>query len=508
MRTIGWLASIAVVVVAACKGEGGGGERPPVDTPALVRDAGVTPAEPARVPIGLAAPRDFNYLYGKGEKSFATIAAKKVTDLEAIAAIARETLEADPGHLDAHFALARASLARPDHAEAIGHLRPALAGDLGEFLPRLDKEPGLAALKAAPEGAELEAFIAEQRAALVRLAREGVLIAARRSTYKPPKGGKGRASTRAEVLAYDPTTERFARLTHTGWQVAGFVRAPSGDELTYVTYGEVGADAGGAPLLGKIKIGVRGLADPAAPALEVALPGTARTVVVAYGPGDQLFATLHGAAGALGEGPGKTFAIDRARKKPRAAKAPAEPAARLVVRHDGVELAGAPSPAVAADWAGEPPAAEEFVVAASSRRVAVPAGKAAARDRFAASSTARLAFATVADPCAPAGERAASLFVVDGETGKLKHVTDASSPLHPSFVGPDVLAYDDGEGQVRLFDAAASRELVALGGKLGAGLAGVATRFAAPCRREVAGGPGPEEGAPALDDDAIGDGGD
>jgi hypothetical protein len=97
----------------------------------------------------------------------------------------------------------------------------------------------------------------------------------------------------------------------------------------------------------------------------------------------------------------------------------------------------------------------------------------------------RLAFATRADPCAgDAADRMSALYLVDVESGKLRHVTKARSAFLPRFVDALLLAYEDDEGAVRLYDPAAGRETGRLKAKGGAGMFGLGAQKGELCTRE------------------------
>src|SRR5205823_3688546 len=69
---------------------------------------------------------------------------------------------------------------------------------------------------------------------------------------------------------------------------------------------------------------------------------------------------------------------------------------------------------------------------------------------------AHVAFATGVDPCAK--DAAPSLYVADTKTSALKHLLTARSRFQTRWLDAQTLAYEDGDGAIRLWDAATGRE--------------------------------------------------
>jgi hypothetical protein len=296
------------------------------------------------------------------------------------------------------------------------------------------------------------------------------------------------------VFAYVPETQRYLRLTRTGFQVLGFLASPSGDEIAYVAASHVSlADPAGAPpRLAIAQVGVVNLSRPEAVAPAATIKG-ARTLALEYLAGDELMATSYDPAGTWGLGQAHPFTIDRsdgAARPTRAPAASAEPDRRLVVRYETVELEASGEPeGIAADWNPETGGAEEFVIESSHKRVQLRSGDAAARSRIAWSpDRSRLAFATVSDPCAPQDvDRHASLYMVEAESGRLRHVYKGATRLLPRFVGARTLAFEDEGGAVRLYDAAIGREVGRLETRGGVAFVGLGALAGPVCKSE----PGP-----------------
>jgi hypothetical protein len=81
---------------------------------------------------------------------------------------------------------------------------------------------------------------------------------------------------------------------------------------------------------------------------------------------------------------------------------------------------------------------------------------------------AHVAFATFVDPCAK--DVAPSLYVADGKSGAIKHLYTGQSRFASRWIDPNTLAYEDGEGAVRLWDATTQHESARLDNKAGIGL--------------------------------------
>ncbi|HEY8146630.1 MAG TPA: hypothetical protein VIG06_28305, partial [Kofleriaceae bacterium] len=448
--------------------------------------------------------------------------AYKKKDWAAVRSAAEETLELDKGHLDAHRMLASALAQQGEFEKAVEHLSIALAADWIRWGAKVEVDPDLEPLMSSPFGAKLKEMNAAYKDELIRRAKGGLLAVARRGAFKPPqrahgviprdpvshsggdrsggedpkKKGAARMASRAELFAFDKESARWIRLTETGFQVVGFLAAPSGDEIAYVTVREVAMPddpKAAPPVLAVAKIGTLSLAAPEASSKEAEIKN-ARTLALEYLAGDELVATSYEPQGYWGLGTTSSFSIDKAAGKAKASKAPPAGGRRLVVRFEGVEL-DTPGDAegIAADWNPETGTAEEFVLDASKKRVQLPKGQAARRASIAWSpDRKKVAFATQADACAekPA-DRAAALYLVDVESGKLKHVSKGQTGFSARFLDPTTLAYADEEGGVRLYDAVAGRENGKLTTKGGLGLVGVGSQMGLLCTRESAPPPEP-----------------
>src|SRR5204862_7135849 len=65
---------------------------------------------------------------------------------------------------------------------------------------------------------------------------------------------------------------------------------------------------------------------------------------------------------------------------------------------------------------------------------------------------------------------APSLYVADAKTGTFKHLLSAKSRFPTRWLDANVLAYEDGDGAIRLWDATTGREAMRLEDKSGIAL--------------------------------------
>ena len=495
------------------------------------------------LPLGVARPADFAYEWGKGAKPFArAAAAHKRQEWVAVREACEEAIAEDATHLDAHRLLASALAQQGEYEKALDHLKIALAGDWIRWGAGVEADPDLEPVVSSPLGARLKEMVAAYRQAFAASARAGLLVVARRAPFKEPSkpkkaGGSSRLSSRAEVFAYVKATQRYLRLTQTSFQVLGVLPSPSGDEIAYVaaTHASI---ADPAPVLATAQVGFVTLASPEVKNPAATIKG-ARALAVEYLAGDELVVTSHGASGRWGLGQAEAFTIERATGKAKPTRVPAgaaesagdpaspataqpaenpapDPAAnpapdpapapapprRLIVRYETVELEAPGDPAgIAADWNPETGATEEFVIDSSKRRVQLPAGEAALRSSVTWSPDRnRLAFATAADPCAAQEiDRQSALYLVEAESGKLKHVFKGVTRFRARFLDGAILAFEDDAGGIRLFDAAVAREVGRLENRGGISFTGLGSIAGLPCTAEPAAPPtatSPEAKAP------------
>jgi hypothetical protein len=171
--------------------------------------------------------------------------------------------------------------------------------------------------------------------------------------------------------------------------------------------------------------------------------------------------------------------VDRSTGKTAKTSTPADLGPRAVVSFDEATVE-APVPGVEATW----PDATTFTITASGKAVTVPDGAKAQRSTVAISPGGkRVAFATAADPCAKDGA-VPSLYAVDAATGQLRHILTAGSRFGARWLDDDRLAYEDDSGGVRLYDAAAGRELLRITDKGGLALRGLGATAKPLCKEE------------------------
>jgi hypothetical protein len=491
------------LVAVACGGDkkerqdaAASGAQHPVRPPAQVD---TTP-----LALGVAHPSDLAYEWGKAAKPFGeAAAAHRRRDWKAVRSSCEEALQADPGHLEAHRLLASALAQQGEYEKSIAALKVALAGDWIRWGGSVENDAELEPLIASPLRGALTEMLAAYREQFARSARAGLLLVARRAPFKEPArpkkpGAAARLASRAEVFAYVKETQRYLRLTQTDFQVLGFLASPAGDEIVYVaaTHATLADPPTAAPpILAAAQVGVVSLASP-----ELTHPAAqlknARTLSVEYLAGDELLVTAYDAAGWWGLGAARPFSIDRTdgRAKPSKPAAPAEAGSderagrRLVVRYEGAGLeGGGDAEGIAADWNPETGAAEEFVIESSQKRVQLPAGEAAARSSLAWSpDRSRLAFATAGDPCAAQEvDRQSALYLVDAESGRLKHVFRGATRFHPRFLDSATLAFEDDKLGIRLHDAAVAREVGRLETRGGLAFTGLGALPGPVCQRDA-----------------------
>jgi hypothetical protein len=386
-------------------------------------------------PLGVDRIARFNFVYGDGAAAYAkALAASKATppDWSAVRDNCATALVKDPSHLDAEFLLGTALAQLGDTKAGDGHIATAITADYLGYAER-------AASGVPSIGDDFKKLVAS-----------GLWLVARRSPFKwPSKDGVQPGTSRGELYAYDRASKRYLRLTHTDHQVAGFVRAPGGGEVAIVGFDKVDHEADKPPVI------ARGWLVEVDPATwkplgpRVTLPA-ARTIAAGYAAGDQLLVATKLDADWT------TSSVDRSTGKLAKVAQPL-PAPRIEVGLDtgGSVLAG--SDAVASS------------IAVGNTAITPPESGKAARDTIAiAPGNASVAFATAVDPCAK--DALPSLYVADAKTGALRHVLTAKSRFATRWLDATTLAYDDGDGGIRLWDVASGRELERLDDKNGIAL--------------------------------------
>jgi hypothetical protein len=228
---------------------------------------------------------------------------------------------------------------------------------------------------------------------------------------------------------------------------------------------EAKADAEAAPLIARPWIQVYETAEWTPTTPRIHLP-SAREVTVGYGPGDQLLVSAAQATGRWTVGEPTVSSVDRTTGKlTKVASAPAAP--RVVLSLDEGHLVRIPD-GVVATWTGDPPVTSSLQTT-GGKPIQLPESGSASQSSIAVSPDGtHVAFATAADPCAK--DAAPSLYVADARTGTYKHLLSAKSRFPTRWIDASVLAYEDGDGAIRMWDATTGREAMRLENKSGIAL--------------------------------------
>jgi len=491
-RSIAVAASLSLGVSLALIGCGNKAE-----APVKVKEdaAGPTAAPLAMPALGVDQIKRFNYLYEAGapanEKA---VAAYRKKDWAQVRAQAEAALAKDPLHFGSHRLLAAALANTGEPAAAVDHLVTAIAADYLQYGPTL-ADDDLKSLMASPHGQSVKALGAKIHDEYVARIAGGLWLVARRAPFRWPKDlGVQTATSRGELYAFDRETRRFFRLTHTEHQLVGFVRPAAGNEVTVIGFDKLerpapdaGADGSAdakpatkpeakpkakpdaeiAPLFARPWIQVYDTVEwkPLTPRIN--LPA-AREVALGYGAGDQLLVSIAQSTGRWTVGEPAVSSVDRTTGKLTKVTT-ALPVPRVVVSPDEGHLVRIPDGVLAA-WAGDPPVTSSFKTAAGGdKAVQIPESGAASQPSLAVSPTgAHVAFATAVDPCAK--EAAPSLYVADARMATYKHLLSAKSRFATRWVDANVLAYEDGDGAIRLWDATTGREATRLDNRSGIAL--------------------------------------
>lgn len=460
------IAAVLAVTSCACGGKKN-------DAPRAKDDATSGPqVAPLTVPpSGVDKIARMGFVYGDGWPSYdKAIAAKAKKDAASARAFAEAAIAKDPYHLDAHRLLATLLAQAGEHAAVVDHLVTALADDYWRYGPTLAADEDLEDFLATPHGASVLALAQKIHDDYQKRIAAGVWLVGRRSTFKWPKDmGVQPATTRGELYAYDRETHRYLRLTHTDHKVAGFVRAPGGGEVAVLGFDKIdrpktgpGEDAPATFVTAWVLVLDTAEWKPLGP--KVMLPA-ARELAVGYGAGDQLLVSTAPANGRWGIGDPTIASVDKTTGKTTTVQA-AMPVPRIALTLDEGRVVRSPD-GIEAAWSGDPPVTSSFK--AGGAPIAIPESGAAAQASVAVGpGGARVVFATAVDPCAK--DLAPSLYVGDAKKGTVKHLLTARSRFTNRWIDATTLAYEDGEGAIRLWDATTGREAQKLDNKVGIAL--------------------------------------
>jgi hypothetical protein len=429
------------------------------------------PAAPLAMPaLGVDQIKRFNFIAEAGASAHEkAVAAYRKKDWASVRAQSEAALAKDPAHLGSQRLLAAALAQTGEPAAAVDHLVTAIAADYLLYEPTL-ADDDLKGFMASPHGHSVAALASKIRDEYRRRIAGGLWLVGRRSAFRWPRElGVQPSTSRGELYAFDRESRQYLRLTHTEHQVAGFVRAASGAEVAVLGFDRIDrpkTEAGDAPpLLARAWLQIYDAATwkPATP--RVTLPA-AREITLGYGAGDRLLVSTAQATGRWTVGEPALSSVDRTTGKlTKATGAP--PVPRIVLSIDEGHLVRIPDGIVAA-WAGDPPGAASIKTAAG-KPIQVPESGVAAQPSIAVSpGGTHVAFATAVDPCAK--DAAPSLYVADARTATYKHLLSAHSRFATRWLDANLLAYEDGGGAVRLWDATTGREAMRLDNKAGIAL--------------------------------------
>jgi len=452
------------------------------------KDAGVTRPTVAPIampPTGVDSIKRMTFVFGDGKEAHAKAWAAykaKSRDWGAVRANEEVALGKDANHLDAHYYLGTALAAMGEHAAAVDHFVTALTSDYLFYAPLIEKDEDLKGFWATPHGTAVKELMTKLDADYKKHIASGVLLIARRSTFRYDKQPGVQASiSRGEVYAYDRETRRFYRITHTDHQAVGFVRSAAGNELVVIGFDKVDhpKEDTAPPLVVRSWVQVIDTTtwQPAGPKAQAAATPT-RELVAGYAAGDQLLVAAAPANGRFGLGEPTVWSLDRTAGK-LTKVAPQLPATRIEFSLEEGRVVRVPD-GVKAAWAGDPPTAPTLDV--TGKPIQVPLNSPAAQATVALSpDKARIAFATAADPCAK--DAAPSLYVADTKSGVLKHVLTAKSRFVTRWVDATTLAYEDGDNAIRLWNAQTGREDQKIENKAGIALDVLSLAAAPLCRQ-------------------------
>ncbi|HUS32372.1 MAG TPA: hypothetical protein VMZ53_27920 [Kofleriaceae bacterium] len=450
------------------------------------KDAGLTApvATPIALPtLGVDKIAKFNFIYDGAAVAYFKSAkdALKKSDWAEVRKQCEAALSKNPDHLDAHRLLAIALAQQGEHAAAVDHLVAAIAGDYYGYGPTVADEAQLKDFLATQHGQAVTQLAAQIHDEYTKRIKSSLWLVARRSPFRwPDKPGAQPGTSRGELYAFDRESKRYFRLTHTDHQVAGFVRS-KGAEVAVLGYDKIDHPKDDAPSqVARAWVQAYDTTEWKSATPKITLP-SARVVAVWYGEGDQLLVGTAPSTGRWTLGEWTISSVDKTTGKlTKVGASLGAPRIELTLDEGRVVLPANPE-GVTATWAGDPPRASELDVGGT--KIAVPESGQANHDTIALSpGGASLAFATAVDPCAK--DTAPSLYIANAKTGALKHVLTAKSRFITAWLDPATLAYEDGDGAIRLWDATSGREAMKLENKAGLALDVLSLAPAPLCKQE------------------------
>jgi hypothetical protein len=458
--------ALAILLFASC-GKGGNKNN-------AKHDSGLT--APVAAPISLPVlgvdkiPR-FSFIYGPGSAQYkkASEAAEK-KDWAEVRKQAEAALAKDPDNLDAHRLLGIALAQTGESAGAVDHLVAGIAADYYKYGAELADTAALKDFFATQHGQAVLQLAAQIKDEYAKRIKSGLWLVGRRTTFRwPNKPGVQPATSRGELYAYDRDSKRYLRLTHTNDQVAGFVVARAGTEVAVVGFDRIDRSKDDAPpLIARAWVRAFDTTEwtPTTPKITLS---SARAVALHYGEGDQLLVATAAADGRWGLGAWTVSSVDRSTGKlTKVNSALGVPRIELTL-DEGHAVPPKAIDGVNAAWTGDPPRAPALELARGVPAVQVPeSGQAAMETVAVAPGGAYVAFATAVDPCA--ADTAPSLYVANAKTAALKHLLTAKSRFATRWLDATTLAYEDGDGAIRLWDATTQRQVMRLENRFGLAL--------------------------------------
>ena len=433
--------------------------------------------------LGVDTIKALNFVYDSGAPAYQkAMAAYKATprDWAAVQSQCEAALAKDARHLDAHRLLASSLSQQGKPAEATEHLLLVLAADWSKYGVTLFDDPDLATLRATPHGQALAQLLPKLEQNFRARAAASVWVLGRRSTFKlPAKPGLGWTTSRGELYAYDNDNQRYLRLTHTDHQVAAFIRA-NGNEFAILTFDKVELPATSkavdkptlppsgpalAPSIVRAAVQLYDATTFAPLGTKIVVPA-GREIRVGYAAGDQLIVAVAPATDRWNVGAATLYSMDKAVSKLVATTTQPSASVTLTIDEGRTEQASTGfEPTDVIDGIS----ARGLVVASSKRAIELPGTTGLALGSLNTSPDGqRAAFATVADPCN--GVEAPSLYVVD-TAGTVKHVLTSHSQFTSRWLSPTLLAYQDDDNGIRVWDAVVGREQYRFANKAGLALA-------------------------------------
>jgi hypothetical protein len=457
--------ALVILLFASC-GKGGNNSSK--------KDAGnaAPVAAPISLPVlGVDKITRFSFIYDQGSAAYkkASDAAGK-KDWAEVRKQAEAALAKDPNHLDAHRLLGIALAQTGEHAAAVDHLVAGIAADYYKYGAELADTAELKAFFATQHGQAVTQLAAQIKDEYAKRIKTGLWLVGRRATFKwPEKPGVQAGTSRGELYAFDRENKRYYRLTHTADQVAGFVRSKAGTEIAILGYDRIDRSKDEAPpLVARAWVQSFDTTEWKNTSPKITLT-SARAVALYYGDGDQLLVATAPAAGRWGLGDWSVSSIDRTTGKLTKVTAPLGVPRIELTLDEGRIVPPRMIDGVQAAWAGDPPRAPTLELAKGVPAVQVPeSGQAAMETVAVAPDKGFVAFATAVDPCAK--DTAPSLYVANGKTAALKHLLTAKSRFTTRWLDATTLAYEDGDGAIRLWDATTGREALRLENKPGLAL--------------------------------------